>query len=197
MKETSLKEAVEQSIQTLSIDKYSTSSWIQLYAILGDVPLYEGIASRINELMIQTDMTKLFEKDVRCGFFAMQLAGQQVVKTQDDRLRKYMKEQIVKVAIHYASKNSEDKGDSNTDNDNLRFPNNVASYLLDASLNISVREQPLESVADEFVNLLTTLVNTWRPMVDVAKPIVQRLCEELPISQAKHFWPLLIRLRAE
>ncbi len=41
------------------------------------------------------------------------------------------------------------------------------------------------------------MVDIWPATMPTIKPIVQILCEELPVKQGQHFGALLLRLRAE
>lgn len=195
IRDESLKTTVEQAVKSLGDDKYNTNLWAQLYAIVGEVPLFEGIGDKINQLIINTDIVAFYEKDWRGSLFAIQLAGQQIIKTKDKTLSDYLKGQITKLAEHLAedSRNAAIR----TESDAGSLPKDIGGLLLEAALNISIREESSDSVMSEFVRILTELINAWQPMIGVCKPIVQRLCEELPVSQAKQFWPLLIKLRAE
>ena len=47
-----------------------------------------------------------------------------------------------------------------------------------------------------FIDLFSQLIETGHSIVDLCWPIIQRLCQELPTSQAKQFVSLLLRLRA-
>jgi hypothetical protein len=66
--------------------------------------------------------------------------------------------------------------------------------LLESVLKVSLSAQDPVS---EFVALLTQIVEIWQMIIPTYKPVIQRFCEELPLSQAGKFWPLLVRLRAE
>ena len=96
----------------------------------------------------------------------------------------------------YLAKQNTDKVDlsaiSKEDLDKLR---DISLILLESAFNVSTATQQNQNVIAEFVDLLTQLVEILNVMKPVIKPIVQRFCEELPISQAKQFWMLLLRLR--
>ncbi len=76
-------------------------------------------------------------------------------------------------------------------------PIEIMMILLEAALNLSVAVQPKGAVAAEFGGITMEIVEAWGAALQTYRPLIQRLCEELPILHAKDLWPLLIRLRAD
>lgn len=66
--------------------------------------------------------------------------------------------------------------------------------MIQVALYISKAVRPSRDVITEFVELITQLLEAWNTMKSQYTPIIQRLCEELPIAQAQQFWPLLLCL---
>ena len=64
------------------------------------------------------------------------------------------------------------------------------------ALALAVAAGSSERVHSEFANIIGELVSAWPSTVTLFKLTALRLCEELAISQSKHYWPSLIRLRA-
>jgi len=73
----------------------------------------------------------------------------------------------------------------------------TCSLIFDAVLNLSIAAKKEDEIISDFINLMNQLIDNCSLMIPVSKHIVQRLSQELPISQSQQFWPLLIRLRAE
>ena len=69
--------------------------------------------------------------------------------------------------------------------------------LVDGALALAVAAGSPENVHPEFAALINQLVSVWPSTAPLFKLIALRLSEELPVGQSKHYWPLLIRLRAE
>jgi len=180
---SSLRALVEQALDKLAESSSHVVAWMQLFAVLGDLPPYEGLADRLRAVISGTDFASLFRLDVETAAFALQVASLQVSNLDDENLRHYLREQLVKTAQALAERDSGDV---------LK----VRPLLVECALRVSLPAQSSQVVVGEFVDLLTQLVIAWNAMIPKVKPVVQVLYDELPISQAQQFCPLLVRLRA-
>ena len=70
-------------------------------------------------------------------------------------------------------------------------------YLLDVAFTVSMSTKNPQDKLAEYRDLLTELEDIWPSIKSSVKPIVQLLCEESSVSEAKHFWTLLVKLRAK
>jgi hypothetical protein len=68
---------------------------------------------------------------------------------------------------------------------------------VDGALALAFAASSPQNVHSKFAALVDRLVSVWPSTASLFKLTALRLCEELPVSQNKHYWPLLIRLRAE
>jgi hypothetical protein len=70
--------------------------------------------------------------------------------------------------------------------------------LLDEALTLARGSgRPAHEILADFAETVTRLVDAWPSRGWFFLPIVQRLCEELPIALTPSLWRLLVRLRAE
>lgn len=172
------------------------STWLRLYAILGDLPPQEILISQLEIIFNKVDFVELFKKDVQLGQVALQTAALQVVNLGDARIRDHLKDQLINTVQLFAAVESDDvecdainKGDFDS--------NEIHWSLIESALNVALAASSPQDAVPEFAHLLTQLVETWNSMIPVCKTIVQIFSEELPIDQAQNLWPLLVRLRAE
>jgi hypothetical protein len=169
--------------------------WASIHAVVADLPPYEELAGRLKEAVQQTDFVELTQDNLQTGMLALHTASHLVISVGDEDLRSRLKEQLVGVAGHLAELN----GSAN--NVRASVANLMESAelgaLVDAALALAVATRLPENVHPEFAALVDQLVRVWPSTAPLFKLIVLRLCEELPISQSKQYWPLLTRMRAE
>ena len=194
---SSLRTLVKNAVDKLSTEKEDFLSWALLHAVLGDLPPYEDMVDRLKQMFYQTDFTSLFEKDIHCGALAIQVASLQAINLGSEDLRHHLKDQIIKIAKFLANRRSTDLDIGAGREKALTSPIESGLFLVEPALNVALSAQSSQDSIAEFVALLTQMIEVWPPIISLLKPIIQRLCEELPISQAGQFWPLLVRLRAE
>jgi len=167
-----------------------------LYALLGNFPLHEDLAPRLMAIILRTNFVDLFATGLRSGSMALQIASLQAIHLGDAEVRLHLKDQLVKAAKWITNHAFPKARPGHVDYGVLGELDEVHSLLLDSALNVSIAAQPPENVITSFADLVGQLVEVSHPLMRLSRPLVQRLCEELPISQAVHLWPLLVRLRA-
>jgi len=180
----SLKSVVEMAIDKLTKKEGESVPWIQLSAVLSDLPPYEGVVDRLNNGIKQTDFVDIFQKDIRVGTYAFSVASLQASNIRDDKLCRHLQGQLLRIAKLLADRHL-DKSHSNAALLGTALHRKACSILLDAALNISVASRSDETAVREFVEIVTQMVNTWPEIVPVIAPIVQRLWEELPPAYAQ------------
>jgi hypothetical protein len=193
---STLQALVEQAINRLTEANNDLANWALLYALLGDLPPSESLASRLKLILRQTNFISLFESDVRLGGFALQAASLQAIHLGDEEIHQHLRDQIVKAAKLFADLDSVSEESKNARGNDTDDRQEAKSLLLESALNISIAARPSGDVISEFSDLVKQLVEISATMLQTWKPIIQRLCEELPLSQAYQLWPLFIRLRA-
>ena len=174
------------SEQTLAFD------WAMVHSIIGDLPPPQDCVERIKKCLYQIDLTGLFEKEPLFGGILIQTMCSQVGNLHDEDLHIYMKDQLFKIAKHLAK-----RLDNQLPNEGSDEKTKLGSSLLESALNLGLAAIPKDSAAAEFGKIVIQIIETWGEPAREYRPIIQRLCEELPLAYAKDLWPLLIRLRAE
>ena len=184
------------AINKLALAKEDFSGWGLLHAVLGDLPPYQDITEPLKTILLETDYGNLFEKDINCGALALQVASLQAINLSDEDLRNHLKGQIMKASKFLANRQT-GKGSSGSREEAFANPIESGLFLLEPALNVSLAAKPPHGSIAEFAQVITQIVDIWPTVASIYKPAIQRLCEELPVSWAGHFWPLLVRLRAE
>lgn len=191
-----------QALKSLVEDKFANREepeqehlfWASIYAVIGDLPPYEELVSRLEEAIQQTDFVDLARSNTQTGMIALHTASQLKLNIGNEDLRCYLKEQLVSVTGLLAELDS--SSDERTSVEAL-MEHAGLSTLMDTALAIAVATSPSKEVHPKFASLINQLVSVWPSTASFFKLVALRLCEELPVSQSKHYWPLLLRLRAE
>lgn len=169
--------------------------WASLCAVIGDLPPYEELVSRLEEAIRQTDFVNLVRGNAQTGMLALHAASQLKLNIGNEDLRGHLKEQFVGVTSLLAELDSSTSGGGASIEDLMRRADLGA--LTDTALALAVTTSLPENVHSEFATLIGQPASVWPSTFPLFKLIALRLCEELPVSQSKHYWPLLIWLRAE
>jgi hypothetical protein len=189
----SLRTLIEQTIDNIAEESEVLLHWAWLHALLGDMPPSREVVNRLRSTLHQTDFEGLLEKNVDLGLLAIQVASLQAKHLGDEELRLHLKDGLVKSTKRLAELKMTQGADVHEDN--LSRQEDVFLVLLEAALHISKAVQPSGNVTAEFVDIVTQLLRTWSALIPKYRPMIQRLCEELPIAQAQEFWPLVVQLR--
>ncbi len=187
----SLRTITQRAIEKLAQQPSEFDPWGQMFAIVGDMPPYEEAIERMRTILIQTEFCKLFEKDQQLIGCTMLAATTWAATIEDEQLRKYLKDQLVKIC-HRLSRSINGAGTE----DKCTDTEQTAALLLESALNVSRSVRPPEQLLPEFSDLITQMLDAWPKMAHLFRPVVQRVCEELPIAAARHVYPLVLRLRA-
>jgi hypothetical protein len=73
----------------------------------------------------------------------------------------------------------------------------LAPVLLESSFNIARMSTTLLDRISDFGALTAEIAIEWPRFGEEVRPIIQRLCEELPAGQTTELWRLNLRLRTE
>lgn len=190
-----LKSLAEDKLNDLGEPEQEQLVWASIHAVIGDLPPYEDLAERVAEAVRQTDFVDLMRSNAQTGLLALHTAAQLAPNIEDEALRSHLKEQLVDVARMLGEADSSPEGARVSVEELMERPE--LSPLLDSALALAIAADSSEHVHSEFAALIGQLVTVWLSTVTLFKLTVLRLCEELPVWQSKHYWPLLIRLRAE
>lgn len=193
---SSLTSTVEQAIERLAISSDQAFDWGCICAIIGDLPISQQLAEQMKNAIELSDFVGLFRNSLFYGGLALKTASSQARHLFDkESLLLQLKKQLVEVARLNVSKGLENPNICQHEN-GLRDMPTISEILLESALNLSLLKESTESVADEFAGIVIQLVDADSSLAKEYRPIIQRLCEELPLSETKFLWPLLIRLRA-
>jgi hypothetical protein len=188
-----LKSLLEDKLANRGEPEQEHLFWASIHAVIGDLPPYEELGSRLEEAIQQTDFVELTRSNTQTGIIALHTASQLKLNVGNENLRGYLKEQLVSVTGLLAEL---DSGRAESTSVEAFVEHAELGALMDTALAIAIAANPPKDIHPEFASLIERLVNVWPSTASFFKLIALRLCEELSVSKNKYYWPLLLRLRA-
>ena len=185
----------EQTEQVLGNKDMEWFWWTHISALFSDLPPYAEERDRIREIILETEFADLYQKDALSGNIAFQTACLQAKHFGTKDICDYLKSELLKI-VEYLEKESTEGHTDNSDNSIPKRDSFQTVIESVANISIASGQQSQEMIA-YFVEILSQVIEIWKDSTSNIEFMVQRFCKELPVSQAKAFWPLLIRLRAE
>ena len=185
----------EQTEQVLGNKDMEWFWWTHISALFSDLPPYAEERDRIRKIILETEFADLYQKDALSGNIAFQTACLQAKHYGTKDICDHLKSELLKI-VEYTKKESTE---GHTDNSENPMPERDSfQTVIESAANISIASgQQSQEMITHFVEILSQVIEIWNDHISDIESMVQRFCKELPVSQAKAFWPLLIRLRAE
>lgn len=165
--------------------------------MIGDLPPYGDSLRQLKGILRGTDYISLFRRDAPAGELAMAFGSSQCMNLVDEKLREHLKQQLVGIAKCFGDGQTRRQDKDSQDKIEKTMLEERPVLLLEWAINICLGHQPPGETVAEFAELVTNLVNVSPSIGPLFRPIIQILLEELPTSEAKHFWAVMIRLRTE
>jgi hypothetical protein len=126
----------------------------------------------------------------------MHTAALQVSHLSDQGLSHFLKDQRVGIARLLAEHHTDAPGSHTERVEIFEEPKQACYWLLEWALHLCRATTSGQESSEEFVALLTRLLETWPFMIAFSQPLVQDFAETLPVVLAQPFAALLVRLRA-
>ncbi|MBI4494834.1 MAG: TIR domain-containing protein [Chloroflexi bacterium] len=166
--------------------------WLDLRFLIGDLPQGEELSSRLRSIIRESDFVSLVREDAKRGLIAFHTAALQAIHLDDDGLCQRLANQVPEVARARASSPQAEGGSSSPVE-----AGNLALLLLDATRNISLAlAESGADVVGAFAGITADILVAWPAASVNYQPVIQRCCEELPVSMTGPLWSVLERIRA-
>ncbi|MCB0173515.1 MAG: hypothetical protein KDJ97_23545 [Anaerolineae bacterium] len=184
-------ELVSRTLDDLIENPETLDTWPILSIIFSDLPPYNTLDEKLAQLLIQTEFINLIDNDYEVGLSVLEFATMQAIHLNNEDLNQHLSNQFLEVTEWLALQNQEDLVTQNSYSDSIHI------QMIDTALNIAICKPTIDERMLLFRDLLSKLVAIWPSLVPTLRPIIQALCENLPVKQGQYFGSLLIRLRAE
>jgi tetratricopeptide (TPR) repeat protein len=161
--------------------------WAWMDVLMGNYKPYEAARQALKDRILTTDFVALVATNLVGGLSSIKTVCKVAVHL-DTEVTSYLGEQLLRLAQHFAVQYPYGEG---TDVDMIMSRIIECILLLNKNENMS-DEHSFQVMNQQFVSF----IEAWRSLSGKLREIIQRFCEELPPAQAKHFWSLLVYLRA-
>jgi hypothetical protein len=187
---------VSRAVRVLVQEPENSAAWQPLHAVLGGLPLYPEIVAQLQTAIPQMDFVRLCAQHPETGWLAMHTAALQVSHLSAPDLSNFLKDQLVGIARLLAERHTDAPGSHTEGVGIFQEPKQACCWLLEWALYLCRTTTSGQESSEEFVALLTRLLETWPFMIAVCQPLVQDFVEALPVILAQPFAALLVHLRA-
>jgi hypothetical protein len=185
LRRESLHGVAIEAVAKLTTSFDDLNAWRNLLAIIGDLPPYPDLVEPIKTVLKKTDFVSLWQKNL-LGKYVFQAATAWLSPLSDDSLRAYLKEQLFAIC----------KLVDRTGAEVIENAEHSEIIILEAALNLSMFGQEVPRAISDFHDVLVQLVRTAPALVPKFRPVIQKLCEDLPISHVRQIYPLLLQMQA-
>lgn len=186
-----LRKLVEEVIEYLEADP-NRQGWATIEGVIGDLPAYDGLRSRLASLLLRLDFGAMLKTDVSVGRSALRLAAKQAAHLGDDDLRERVKSGLIELARHHSRNIAESPGEAKDE----YTANMKVGELVEIALYLGVRHNDARATSEAFGRTLQHLSTAWAIFGEKIAYAATRLSLELPSYQLHGMWQFLLFLRA-
>ena len=178
-----LKAQLVEGLNEFRNDEFRSVGWLYVDLILKQFTPYADCVQDLADAILATDFTESLGQETLNGLTHLFAASKLVIHLGDQRVREYLRTQLLRSANVLAQGSEGLSAES------------AIGMISEAVFNLYASHEPSEENFVSVSSLLSELAAAWPELGKRVRPTVQFFCEDLPPSHAKHFWPLLIRLR--
>ena len=192
------RKRAESALVQLSSGQDWASGWLTLYAVIGDLPLYDTMRQRFRSLVVQTRFSDLIVQSPQSGLIALLMACEQAAQLADIEGISHLSNELSKTAgvlteWEASSRDKAARANAEADESPRLWPLVLESA---AYLAIAYEQVGKGKASTEFASLVLKLTDAWPSVSPDVRLLIQHFCEELPIEDALELYPLFERLRA-
>ena len=191
---TNLNSYLESALDNLASRQNDVAAWIELFALTRGICIPEAIKTKLSLIIADFDYCQMYEDNIKLGNLAYHLASIFSFTMKEMTLAEKINSHIIPITEKLANLfpyRSIEQLDDDLRKDVLE----AVGIVLEVALNLSKLKNTPEQRIEAFVELAKEIATKWDFFAVTAKPIIQTLCEILPVEQSKFLWHLLIFLR--
>lgn len=181
-----LKSLVCNTLDKLETDP-NTLEWGTIDLVVGDLPIYSDLSSRLQALISDIDFAAIYEKDIYSALLAIRVASNEMVYWNDKELRSRLENSLLSL-LKLAERGRDDK-------QRVSFDAQVGA-LLEAALRLSIEPNNPQESSRRFSSLLRRMLDQMPTLVEFFGAGFVSLLLQLPAAQLHGMWPFLLAVRA-
>jgi hypothetical protein len=158
--------------------------WMSLSAVVGQFPVRSELVPELEEAILSCDFGARAIDDPRIACTTLLIATSVLRFIPADFVANHLETQIVSVARALGAR------------DKLEPTRQLGFAVIESAVKVARTAAELSSRIDKFAGIIARALAAWPGLVDVIRPYIQRLCEELPLAQNAELWRLNCQLRS-
>lgn len=193
---SSLEQEVKNAVNSIEEGSQETVYWALIDTIMRDLPAYQSVREKLSDAIRKHDFSLAMTKDWGSGAYKLLVAARRANASNDEALRSVVAEKIQAAAVLAAGIANSDRQKVHGDGLEVSDEEAVALSLVEGALEASAYDEAVQDTLVKFARALGGIIDTWRSAGSRCRIFVRRLCTETSPSVARHFWPVLVRIRA-
>ena len=159
--------------------------WTVLKAAFGSEPIPEGYVEDVQAALCRTDFAGLAAEGSQEGSTLLLVASTFLGFVANGAVKTRFRQELLQMArkLRYDPKAEETI--------------TLSGRLMEAALNLSRCELTSSERVSEFAAIVADLASAWPRLGQAVLPIIQEMCDDLPIGQTAEMWRLNLRLRSQ
>jgi hypothetical protein len=157
--------------------------WTVLKAAFGSEPIPEDYVEQVRESLCDTEFARITAEgsDTACKFLLFASTFLRFVANAETiaLFRQHL------LGMAEALRQSADHGISDS------------GLVLETALHLARCQPNPAARVSEFAAIVADLVSAWPRLGEAIGPTIERMCEDLPLSQTAEMWRLILRLRSQ
>lgn len=163
-----------------ALDSPGSEGWLVLSMVTGGFPPKADLISFVEQAMKRMDLERGELADAQTEALVLSIATSLLPFVTDTDLTEHLKKQLMAFVRRLR---------------NSTATKSIVAIILESALNISRQKASVSERVAEFSELAVQLVMEWPKLGELARPIIQWICEELSAEQTGDLWRLNLRLR--
>jgi hypothetical protein len=168
-------------------------SWSILNFIISDLPVNKQFSQKLKSIIKNMELDTLKDTDIISAATTLLGITTRLPTIEDNAIRSKARKEVLRLSQYCAAQKLNPKNDTTLNKD---LSLDIKSIFLECAWAASVIPGNPEKTCNNFASFMMELINVWPDLGTVFRPVIFRLITELPVSQSKDLWRLLLVARA-
>jgi hypothetical protein len=174
---------VREACAAIAAKEHERVSWMKLFAVYGDFPPAAEALDAIQSTLLAVDLAEYLRSDPWCAVAALRIVSQHA-KQWNEPIRANIETQLLELAKKV--------GEMALEPEELRA---LTTSILDSLVSCTWWHAEGEARTIALARVLERLADAGPPVFEGAGLLVLRLCDALPVREARHLWRIRDLLR--
>jgi len=180
-----LKKYVESAIDDLISEPCSSKKWILIIGLIGDLPIYSDLASKLDILIGTCNFIELYHSEPSTALFALMIASDHAANTSNEGLRARLENDLVVIAQFIGNQSQVEP-----------ISDEISHYVIECAFKLAFRSNEPRLTSRAFNKLFERIFKVWTHFLGRREIGSSRRIWELPVNQLHGAWITNLLVRA-